>query len=372
MGLDEKFRKVAALMEADIARTRERFASRIAGHDHVAFDESGAAVYKRGNGVVYRASADVLASYQPEMGLFRWGWAGRIGNAPTKNRVDAAYREAAQYALPQFTVDQLPLDDDTEADLLAWVGAHLGRAEGILRREEGTRTVYFALYDGHPGEAATVAKSDRHSSMPIGAYTDMSQFQPPGGLTPGGFKPAAVGDARGINAYSIAPPGPPGTSPPSNATTSRRSTATLPIRSLPPIAPIELSKESGPVAPRAMPTSSPSSSAPTPVREPSRAIFFPVAQLALGSVAAAMPQGFHQALLSITLDLAEAKSRFFVQLVASDARGELVSLDPSRELLDATGKMIGDDARDGNGRWRRLVARLRATARGASVDVEVK
>ena len=61
-----------------------------------------------------------------------------------------------------------------------------------------------------------------------------------------------------------------------------------------------------------------------------------------------------------------------MHFVASDAQGDLVSLEVTRELFETAGKMIGDDAREGNGRWKRLTARLRATAKGASVDVEVK
>jgi hypothetical protein len=97
----------------------------------------------------------------------------------------------------------------------------------------------------------------------------------------------------------------------------------------------------------------------------------PVAQVALGDVAAAVP-GFGQALVVVRVELdAQGKGKFFVQVVARDGHGDLVPIDPSRALLDAAAKLIADDARDGNGRWRRLSARLRPTVRGASVDVEV-
>ena len=89
-------------------------------------------------------------------------------------------------------------------------------------------------------------------------------------------------------------------------------------------------------------------------------------------MAHALPHGFKQALLVVTVDQQANKGRFLVQLVASDAQGDLVALEPARDLLDATAKMIAEDARDGNVRWRRLVARLTATGRGASVAVEVR
>jgi uncharacterized protein DUF6882 len=103
---------------------------------------------------------------------------------------------------------------------------------------------------------------------------------------------------------------------------------------------------------------------------PSREIFMPTAQLALGIVAGTMREGFEQALLIVSAEAHEGKARFSVVLVASDARGELHALDTPRELVDAAARMIVDDARAGNPRWHKLIARLRP--RGGGIDVDVK
>jgi hypothetical protein len=105
--------------------------------------------------------------------------------------------------------------------------------------------------------------------------------------------------------------------------------------------------------------------------EPSRELLAPVAREAIALVVAAVPEGFRQALLTVSVDVQGGKARFFVNLVASDAAGELTAVEPSQKLFEAVATMIGEQRRQGGSAWRRLVARLRATERGASIEVEV-
>jgi hypothetical protein len=105
--------------------------------------------------------------------------------------------------------------------------------------------------------------------------------------------------------------------------------------------------------------------------EPSRELVTPVAQEAMVVLRGAMPHGFTQALLTVNVDVANGKARFFVHLVALDAAGDLAPLDPSQRLFDAVATMIGEHRRRGGGDWRKLVLRMRATERGASIDVRV-
>jgi hypothetical protein len=367
--LDDRLRKLAASMAGDVARSRQRHAHRVAGHDAVVFDDLGNVQFRRGPSVLHRARAEVLASFSPELGLFRWGWAGR-GAGGSFSAIDAAFREGKRFGFSELTSDQLTVDTDEDAHLLIDVAAQLARAEAVVHREEGTRIVFFALFDGvtaAPGSQATPREAPQ---------------------APGAFRPAQVGT------FSLAPPS-------ATHAPALRRTGSPPMRSLPPVAPIEVSDDPDDfdaVADRLFPPSHRPSTAPVPdlktappppggtpmergsiptpappeVRQPSRATFFPLAQIALAHVNAALGGAFHQALLVITIDVQATKGRFFVQLVASDRRGDLSSLEPTRDLLDATARFIGEDSREGNARWRRLVARLTATAKGASVDVEVK
>jgi serine/threonine protein kinase len=94
------------------------------------------------------------------------------------------------------------------------------------------------------------------------------------------------------------------------------------------------------------------------IREPVRDVVQPLADAAIAELRREVPVGFRKAVLIVTLDVEKSKARFFVQLVATDATGELWSPDASPALLKAAGAMIATDARDGNGRWQRLVLRL--------------
>lgn len=115
----------------------------------------------------------------------------------------------------------------------------------------------------------------------------------------------------------------------------------------------------------------PDAPATLPIREPKRPVLQPLADAAVAELVHAVPVGFRKAVVIVTLDLEKQKARFFVQLVATDETGELWCPDASPELVRAAGAMIADDARDGNGRWQRLVLRLQRGSREAVVtDVQ--
>lgn len=104
------------------------------------------------------------------------------------------------------------------------------------------------------------------------------------------------------------------------------------------------------------------------VREPTAAILAPLVKAATNELGRAIPGGFAQAVVILTLDVVDkTKARFFVQLVGSDSHGDLWTPDASLALVKVGAQLIGDDARDGNGRWLRLVVRVHAGGQEASV-----
>jgi hypothetical protein len=372
--LANKFRRLALLMEPDIQRMLEKQAQRTLGHDDVRFDERvGFASFLRHGGMLWQPRAEKIGVWHGEVGLFRWWWTGTGLSDHSRTRLDLAYREGQRYQLPELTSDPVQLAGEDEAELLARLAAQLARGDGCLRLVQGEDVTYVALFEPKPGESTrpvpdlrdtTVSGSQRPAwltSDPLDQPTDR----------PAQFVPAAIGSARPPaheprRGWTVAPP------MPRSDGASMRSSAS--IRSIPPMPPLDLSPvEPAPEIPRPPRLPEPPPVAPAaPIREPSRELFMPVATAALADIVSAAP-GFGQALVVVRVEVesVSSKGRFFVQLVCSDEVGELVALDPSRALLDAAAKFIGDDARDGNGRWKKLVARLRPTPRGASVDVEV-
>ncbi len=133
----------------------------------------------------------------------------------------------------------------------------------------------------------------------------------------------------------------------------------------------------GAVAPVAStPPASASASLPlgAPVVTPPRDLMLPLAHAAAKTIRPAYPAGFGEALLIVTIDTTREKARFFAQIVATTPDGHLDAVDSTRELLDAVGHLITEDARAGNGRWRKLVLRVSpegdgVAIRGAEVSV---
>lgn len=119
------------------------------------------------------------------------------------------------------------------------------------------------------------------------------------------------------------------------------------VRTLPPPA----------VAPAQRPSSLPTQ-VDAPVREPSRNLVVPVANMANTLLRQSLHDEAHRALCVVNVDTSRDKIRFFVTVVALGSDGDLHVLDTNRELMDAAGAMLVDDARSGNGRWRKLVIRF--------------
>lgn len=349
MGLSNKFQRLSLLMEPDVQRMIERQLQRTTGHDAVRFDElRGVVNYQRQGALLWQPRAEKIGEWSHELALFRWYWYGfKFGEGPHR-RLDVVHREGENYGLIELTTDAINVDSERDAAVLAQLAAQLARADGVLRVQQPDRVCYFALYDGKSSEPprGEVLRDTAVSQRPDWMTSDPHE-QPADGVP--NFIPATVGSAK---SFSVPPPSR------HDSTMSLRPGAsrTMP----PPVAPIE-------VRPSEV---RPSELAPAPIRDPKREIFMPLAQTALGDVAASTP-GFRQALLVVRVETAQGKGRYFVQLVALNPEGNLVALDPSRGLLEAAAQMIAEDARDGNGRWSKLAARLRATERGAAVELEV-
>src|SRR5438094_7090702 len=103
MPLEERFRRMYGVMQSDIVRTRERLSARTNGHDSLAFDDAGSVAFVRGAAILWRARAELVAGFTPELNVLRWAW----GGASAGGRLDAAYREAQRYSLAELMCTQL-------------------------------------------------------------------------------------------------------------------------------------------------------------------------------------------------------------------------------------------------------------------------
>jgi hypothetical protein len=253
--------------------------ARIAGHDEVRIDENRQFVaWLRAGMLVLEAPAELIGTYFPELGLFRWWWSGKEHTLSlTPSRLDEAFAHAQKADLRALLTRQHQLDGEDDAQMLSRVGAYFSHATGMVRQERGDRVSFYAVF-------AAMARP------PIVPDLDVVRTLPPPAVAP---------------TRSSAPPPPP----------------------------------AGKVT----------------IREPARELLVPIVQAANTLLRRSFDDHATRALVIVNVDMSREKARFFVTLVASTDDGDLAAVDTTRELLDAAGTMLGEDARAGNGRWRKLV-----------------
>jgi len=315
MPLGENLRRLLTSMDLELSRVLDSPYGRV-NHDNVSWNEVACTLrYYRNGELVRTLRGEAIGSYSPELGIYRWGWTARSVKAPPKQQIDQAFREGHKLSLPELTSETVQLESEDDARKLSAFAAVIANAISVVSIEDGTRMGFIAVF-GDVEHPAPPASDDQSRAVRLPPYT-----VPP--LPPKSSRPPSV----------LPPPSPP------------------PIGGL--VNPF-------PKRPR---TSAPP---PPEAREPPRELFLPVAQRALSTLDFAHP-GFREALIVITKEA--DGPRFSLELVATARDGRLVAVDPPRELIEAAARMTNAEA---GGKFRRLIARLVPSERGASVDVEVK
>ncbi len=364
---DVKLMRISVLLEPEIARMFEAQAQRTHGADEPRFDSARSVVTYVGNGhVIWEARAELIGSYLPVFGLWRWWWSGRIAHNGPKISLDLAFAEGQRNGITAITSEQSGVSSESDAQLLSNVCAILARADGAFRLRDEDTVSFYALFDtGRAKRASMLPGTAGTATMPSAST----------GAVPSRKTTAPQPPSQAVNVANLSlAPAPTLPSKPGGAGV----TYAPPALDDPFEAPREPSRltvmprESGTGA--RMNTLAPSGLDPRaglPVREPSREIFLPVAQVAFSAIHGMYPNGFHQGLLVIVVDASEGRARFSAVIVASDEKHDLTMVESPRDLIEAVSKMIAADARSGNGPWRRLTARLSRTTRGASVEIVV-
>jgi len=275
-------RKVDRAVRDDWESRMRHHDARVAGHDEVRIDENRQIIaWLRAGMLMLEAPAELVGTFFPELGLFRWWWSGKEHTLSlSPSRLDDSFAHAQKTDLRALLTRQHQLDGEDDATMLCRVAAYFANATGMVRQQRGDRVSYYAVF-------AAVSRP------PIVPDLDIVRTLPPPGVAPASTRPSW---------------------PPSAPPPSARS-----------------------------------------IREPARELVVPVVRVANDVLRRTLEDHAQRALLIVNVDTSREKARFFVTLVASTDDGDLAAVDTTRELLDATGAMLGEDARSGNGRWRKLV-----------------
>jgi hypothetical protein len=347
MPLDEATRRFAFLLQRDLRRISERREEHAARGEEMRFDSVSriATLESRRGDAISRLYGEVLATYAPHDRILRWSWAGRSSSAaPTHG--DVVFREGQSRGVPQLAMSVVGDLDIDEARALVKLGALVSRAEGIHDRMIAGEIEFIGIFDRpRPSEVVEPARESRFSVPPPQVVEKTSDPRAP--------------HAR---AYRSIPPVREIFEPRTGSSAPRAGSGSSPPPAAMPVSPSR--SPSAPIVARKL-------------REPSRALFLPVANAALAALGRGS-KSYLQGLFVVTLDpdprdpTASDKRRLVVQLVVIDAAGILRALDPPSELVDAAAAMVEADGREGNGRWRKLSARITTKADGgATLQVDV-
>lgn len=353
MPLDESTRRFAFLLQRDVRRLAERLSERTDRGEEMRADSSSRVVtwVNRTGEMTARQFAEVLATYDTRDRILRWGWAGRASSA-SPSHGDTIVREAQARGVPQLAMSVVADLDLEEAEELGRLGAILARAEAFASRPGvGSEVELVGLFDRaqpHTPDRLSVPPPPVQTTPPAGPRRSTTPPPPYRSLPP----------VREVYAPRA---------PHADGSTNRPSPTPPPPRVSP-----------TPPPPAAAPRVSSSPPAPEPrglVREPRREHFVPAANAAVRALARTCP-GYTQGLFVVTVSATpgrpEAARRVGVQLVAIDAAGNLVALDPPRDLVEAAVEMTEADRRDAGGVWRKLSARILPKADGgATLQVDV-
>lgn len=260
--------------------------------------------------------------------------------------------------------------------IVAWqllMGEQPPRAEKLTERWVAPRIEAFGVSEKIAAIVARALDDDRSrrfESMDalVAALEDRSAVpEPPASNTQSMPSVPSVGARSSANIRAaVAMPAAaisaaPASAPPESVPPDRFSPTRLFAVQIPDLPKPEKQPEAPP-SPRAA-----SSKTKLPVRDPKREVLQPLTDAALAELSVGVPLGFRKAVLIVTIDTEGPKARYFVQVVALDETAELWAPDASGDLMRAAGNMILADAKDGNGRWQRLVLRLQRGSREAVI-----
>lgn len=350
MPLSPRFYKLVDAHRIEVEHLRGTLVARTNPHDEIDLDHDlGVVTFRYRGRDLWQGHAILLGRLHLSAECFEW-FADAVMQLPPNVRAST----------PEFGEMQLSVISEADAALLSDIVAHFRKASGVLRRHEGPYVAFYALHSLEDSRVSGWSARGTEWTVPPPA---VDSLLPPATGSPFPTHP---------NIQSISPPRIPGfdrstfeDERPRVVTPSspiRRSEPSRDHRSEPP----EPSRKVPSISPP------PQAGAERPIREPERELVTPLAQIAVRAVDRALPGGFGQVLMTVVVDSYDDKSRMAVSIVASDRRGDLVSVENPRELFELVAQFLRADALSGNGRWSKLIIRVRPHPTKLVMGVEVR
>jgi hypothetical protein len=177
MPVGEALGRLAKMHHGEVAKMRERLATRVLGHDSIQHSPQEKLVtFSREGEPVWTAKAEPLAQFVTDMGILRWWWHGRVAQIPS--RLDTIVAEGQTHGVEELVRSAASLDSLETADMVCAIGASLAGAHGHLRFEAGEDWSFYALFDA-PGARITIPAPPIASTLPVPAKHAAMSLPPP-------------------------------------------------------------------------------------------------------------------------------------------------------------------------------------------------
>ncbi|HNS98894.1 MAG TPA: hypothetical protein PKL73_18205 [Polyangiaceae bacterium] len=335
--VDQRLEQLHHSLQAEIASMLQRHEARVRGYDAVDLDLGrGTIIFSNNNNTLWTGRVELIGTFLPDTNAWRWWWFG-ADRPLTRSPLNAVFAAGQSHGIRTLTSAQPAIRGKHEAVQLANLCAALAKSQGVHVVQNADRMTFYGLFNLR----SSVIVAGREPSPP-----------PP--------EP----DSSVVHHDSLITVG----EPLSPIITTRQPIMSMPPPAYGPLPPVRPPPQKTPIS---EPTSVPSAS-DNEVRPPQRALVMPLAKVASTAVITHLPSGFQQALITLDLHVQQGtKARFFVVITALDTEGNLVAVPTPHDLMEAAKDLILEDARQGNGRWRRLTVRLTNRPMGISVHVEV-
>lgn len=190
---EEKFKKLLAAYEDEVQRKQHKMGKRVDPRDQAEpnFISGYCPFLRGGQQVVWAPSFDVIGTFEPASGAWRWGWNDDTLSPKVRTRIEAVRKQGAQWGIDLLVDDPLALTGEDQAWELSVVAVAVASADALYRLVDGGIVRFLALYDAPApsrSSASQMPAAGRAPSTPpsgamralarSGSYPNMAALSP--------------------------------------------------------------------------------------------------------------------------------------------------------------------------------------------------
>jgi hypothetical protein len=162
-------RRIDRTIAADWDARVQAHESRVSGWDGLRVDlgperDRGTVTWTLGGTPLLEAPAEVIGTFHPDLGLFRWWWAGNTAQI-RPSRLDDAFAHAQRADMKPLLTRQHQLDGVEDAETLCRLAAYFAHASAMVQHHDDDQIIWLAVFT-RPGEAGPRLSTNVARTLP--------------------------------------------------------------------------------------------------------------------------------------------------------------------------------------------------------------